>query len=178
MTDILNTPIHVATEPDVYTMLKDIVSAASVVYGKELFFTFGPTTEIFESLIAMGKSNVTSEKKFPMIALAGPAKIVKGDWTCYGEVTMNFIIATWSDINTKAEQRNENNYNNILRPVSTIFVQELLKCRHFDILNPEKLQYDLTDEFNAAKRMIEVNGIKLPDIIDVREINNIKLKIK
>jgi len=175
---MINTPVHKTTEPDIYTMLKSIVALASVTYGKELFFTFGTPGEIFASLNDMQKSNTTSEKKYPMIALAGEAPITVGDLTCYGEVTFSLIIATWSDINTKAEQRNEKNYNTTLLPVYRCFVDAVYSSNLFSTAYNPKFKHELNARFDAAKTNFKAGEIKLPESIDVLQINNIKLKIK
>jgi len=175
---MINEPLHISTEPDIYTMFKDIVTAASLTYGKELFFTFGPRKEIIESLISMSKNNTTSLKKYPLIALVGDCPINKSSLNVYGEVTCNFIIATLSDINTKAEQRNEKNYVSILQPIYRIFVDQIFKSRLFSTAYEPTLRHDLNLKFDYAKGRLQFDNAVSPDIIDAIEITNLKLKIK
>ena len=177
MTDILNIPVHTEKEPDIYTMFSDIVKIAGVTYGKELFFTFGPRKEIIENLVSMSKNNTTSLKKYPMIAISGIPTISVGEWNTYGDLTCDIIIATLSDINTKAEQRNEQKYVSILRPLYTVFIDSIYKSNLFDTFEP-KLKHDLLDRFDIAKGKLQFDGLASPDFIDAIEIKNLKLKIK
>lgn len=175
---MINTPLHIEHEPDIYTMFKDIVASASLTYGKELFFTFGPRKEIIESLISMSKNNTTSLKKYPLIALVGDCPINKSSLNVYGEVTCNFIIATLSDINTKAEQRNDKNYVGILQPIYKVFVNETFNSRLFSTAYEPTLRHDLNLKFDYAKGRLQFDNTVSPDIIDAIEITNLKLKIK
>lgn len=177
MTDILNIPVHVATEPDIYTMFSDIVKIAGATYGKDLFFTFGPRQEIIQSLIDMSKVNSVSLKKYPLIALSGIPTLSVGNWDTYGELTCDFIIATLSDVNTKAEKRNAEKYVSILRPIYTIFIDSILKSNLFDTMVP-KIKHDLLDRFDIAKNKLQFENVQSPDFIDAIEIKNVKLKIK
>lgn len=159
-------------------MFNDIVASASEIYGKELFFTFGPRKEIIESLISMSKNNTTSLKKYPLIALVGDCPITKSEQNVYGEVTCNFIIATLSDINTKAEQRNAKNYVSILQPIYRVFVDQIFKSRLFSTAYEPTLRHDLNLKFDYAKGRLQFDNAMSNDVIDAIEITNLKLKIK
>jgi len=175
---MINTPIHIAKEPDIYTMFQNIVDEASLSYGKSLFFTFGPRKEIIESLISMSKSSASSLKKYPLIALVGDCPIEKSLQNVYGEVTCNFIIATLSDLNTKAEKRNESNYVGILQPIYKAFIDEIFNSRLFSTAYEPTLRHELNLKFDYAKGRLQFDNAVSPDIIDAIEIKNLKLKIK
>jgi hypothetical protein len=172
---MINTPLHIATEPDIYTMFESIVKDAGIAYGKDLFFTFGPRIEIIESLVSMSKSNI---KKYPMIALVGDAPIDKSSQNVYGEVNLNFIIATISDINTKASKRNRVNYVGILQPIYKCFIDAILNSRLFSTAYEPTLRHDLNLKFDYAKGRLHFENAASPDVIDAIEIKNLKLKIK
>jgi hypothetical protein len=175
---MINEPLHISTEPDIYTMFSDIVKIAGETYGKELFFTFGPRKEIIESLVAMSKSNATSLKKYPLIALVGDCPITKSEQNVYGEVTCNFIIAVLSDINTKAEQRNKNKYVAELQPVYKQFIESIMSSRLFSTAYEPTLRHELNLKFDYAKGRLQFENAVSNDIIDAIEIKNLKLKIK
>ncbi|HNX89500.1 MAG TPA: hypothetical protein PKH58_10485 [Paludibacteraceae bacterium] len=177
MTDKLNISVFEKSEPDIYTILKNIVSTVSTLYGKSVFWTFGPGREIVESMIAMSNSSTSSAKKYPFIALVGNTPIQMGDSTCYGVATCQVIIGTLSDINTKAEQRMVRSYQAVLQPIYKIFKQALFDSGKFDIQDIDKLEFEQVLNFNYAKGF-DVEGMKYPDIIDVIELRNLKLRIK
>ena len=169
----INIPEHMTPEPDIYAAFNLIIKDTAVLFGSDIFFLWGPRTEIIDSLISMSKSPDASKKKYPLIALVGNSPINDNVVTC------SFIVATLSDVNSKADVRKTRSYTSKLQPIVKHFRKAIVDSNLFDVQHESELQSsDYVLNFDYAKGRLQDNDSVSTDVIDAIELKNIKLKLK
>lgn len=138
-----------------------------------LNYQYGDGKELDETLIQYSKTPDFATKKFPIVWLMHPFKIVRGERGIYGSVEgLKIFIINSTDKTWKSAERVNNNFKPVIYPI----YRELMNQ-----LNQQKAFLESLDRKHAVMDIYywgEEQKSVLNDPVDLREISNIELKIK
>jgi len=134
-----------------------------------LNYEFGHIDDIVNSL-KQYKTSQIEEKKYPLIALIQPfpeTEIERKDID--KEVTLKILICANSKIDVKPSLRYDKNFTNILHVIENELKHQMKICNYFE-LDYKEPTYTATDDWGENR--------ELADYIDIRNITNLKLKLR
>lgn len=158
-------------------IFEDVVKRVAEKYGSNVSFLFGDWAYISSQLTEWGKSSSTCKFKFPIICLYSP--FIEDRTAPKRTVSLEFIIM----VNTLKEYTNEDrertSFEQILRPIYDLFVEEIKKDRSIDVEYKDNIPHLYTENYRYGRvGVIGEDGKPFSDFIDAIEIKQMNLKIK
>lgn len=134
--------------------------------------------ELCNRLAAEAESDLSKETRFPLIALIGNDEYDIKDDSPYPEVSCTVIFVTKSDPTWRSEQRIAVNYNPILYPMYTEFMEQLVMSRYIQgPFNPYPT-HKLIENYNVSEQgATGGTAYKLNDNCDGLIVTNLKLRL-
>ena len=153
--------------------METIVAAVKTALGLSVLnYQYGYITELNETLKQMEAAPAQYQHKFPLVYLAEPFTISRGEERVFGTAKPDLFIINTTDKTWKAKQRMDNNYKPVLLPVYRQLLEEIKKSPVFQYLSTEKIVHTLTKGYywgenqqsvlNDAVDCLKIGGIELP----------------
>jgi hypothetical protein len=141
-------------------------------------FLHGHPLEVLASLEQMNQDSTTKDKKYPLIALFHDFKEKMNPRVgIYADVTLNIIIANFTESQLTAPERYDVNFYPVLYPIYAAFMKQLTRSGYF-MSYPDGLQPDKWDRlFWGKDGLYGKEGNIFNDFIDAIEIQNLNLSI-
>lgn len=117
-------PVYIVDELQV---IVDRLNAKNPI-DQEVFYMYGHPKEIAARLQELTNGITTGEKKYPLIALFTDIPIEKGTTNKEGIAKLNLIIATLTEPELTAPERQERNFVPVLYPIYQELLEQL--CLH------------------------------------------------
>lgn len=149
------------------------------VENPPLNYIFGSARYIKEKLDKYSKVPVTSENKFPLVALFCPVTEKRDNPDYYSKVTVNIIIACSSTKNWSNERRLQASFINILRPIYNRLITVLLNDDRFDIKYENIIPHEYSENYSYGRYgAYTESGEEVSEPIDAINIRSMELIIK
>lgn len=158
-------------------IIRDIISRVSAKYGREITFQFGDWEYIADILTTMGKSAITSAKKYPIVCLYSPySEEISGKNRM---VNLDLLIAVNTLKDYTNEQREQTSFSEVLRPIYELLIEEIGKDRRIASNYAGTIPHRKTENYRYGRKGVEgSDGKPFRDFIDAIEISNLSLTIK
>lgn len=153
-----------------------VVSAVKAVLNLPVLnYQYGYVIELNETLMQYNNDPNNRDKKFPLVWLAEPFDIPRGEAGFYGRTDeLNIFIINGSDKNWKAKQRMENNFKSIIYPIYRELLNQLILSDAFQESDIEKIKHKTTNRYYWGEQQQSV----LNDVVDCMKISQLKLTLK
>lgn len=141
-------------------------------------YMYGNLKEIQQRLIE-GSANATKRKQqYPLFIYLMDVAIERGDANnLYGRApNLNIIIANHTKNSYNSEERDEKQFEPILRPLYRSFLKHLSLSRRFSIQSERRLPHTMIEHFYWGRDENTLNF--LPKNIDAIEITNLEVNIQ
>lgn len=174
---MMNDPEYILTEEmaTVVTAVKAALQAKNVLAGQPagwpvLNYQYGYVEELNSTLKAYEKDPANFDKKFPLIWLAEPYDIARGEEGIFGTAEAEIFIFTGTDKNYKASERMANTYNPVLFPIYRELLNQVVISTVFQHTTVESIKHKVrkgyywdTEQkiFNDAIDCLKISGIGL-----------------
>lgn len=153
--------------------IETIVAAAKTALGLSVLnYQYGFIQELNQTLKEMEASPAAYASKFPLVYLAEPFTIVRGQESVFGVAKPDLFIINTTTKEWKAKQRMDNNYKPILLPIYREILKQIVKSPVFQHLSSEKIPHTLTKGYywgenqqtvlNDAVDCLKIGGLELP----------------
>jgi hypothetical protein len=142
---------------------------SSTQYKLALYFLYGNTIEIANTLNEKDYSNTYKYKKYPCIVLY--TDNINTEIALFEAYTLYILILANTKHDFKTYERINNVYKPVLYPILDIFFDYVKNYELFS--NIEPLEYSKKDTFFLANMPKEQNTLSA--IVDAIEINNLKI---
>lgn len=140
-------------------------------------FTWGDSAYIREHLLTSKKASSTAPYRFPLIALYSPFDENVRDGRTSASV--NLILAVNTLPGYTNEQRMDESFKKVLRPLYKALMDSMKDTRLFDVPYSGTFEHSYTENFSFGKRgALDVDGKEIDEKIDAIEIKNLNLTIK
>ena len=161
--------------PYIVKMFEYIAADVVVRSGIQLHYEHGHPKEIDNVLQAWGKTPDNSREKYPLLALFQDFDEKKGtdNWV-ESEVSLELIIATWTDPNYTASKRMAASFAPTLYPLYLAFLESVAKSGYFMEVSKHKIEHTKTDRMFWGRSNNAVFG----DYVDAIHIQNLQLRVK
>lgn len=162
--------------------IREVVASTSVAltandaatFPNPINYQHGYITELNETLRQWESDPNKYNLKFPLVWLAKPFTVKRGEANFYGSLNgVKLFIITSSDKNYKDSERESNSYNPILRPIYRELIKQFMLSTVFDMGKMGEPLHSVTDRPYWGESQQSV----LNDIVDVLEISGLDLKI-
>lgn len=158
-------------------LFRGIVERASQRYGKHIEFQFGDWDYISNVLQVMSTSVTTMGKRYPIVCLRSPYTELRGGKT--REVRLELLIAVNTLKDYTNEQRENTSFEEVLRPVYTLLMEEINRCEHVKAPYQGGVRHEYIENYRYGRKGVEDgDGKPFRDFIDAIEIHNLSLTIK
>lgn len=138
-------------------------------------FMYGNIREIVNNLAEMSNNSVEKAKKFPLFILLEDIAVDRRNTNYYGIAEVNIIICNHTEREYKSSEREEINFENILRPLYQSFLSNLSDSPYIVEPTESSFKHVYTErKFWGADNN---TANKLGDYIDAIDITNLKLTI-
>lgn len=156
--------------------VSDALSANdATTFPNPVNFQHGYVTELNETLMQYEKDPNRYNLKFPLIWIAQPFTVVRGEIGFYGNVNdIKLFIINSADKNWKSDERESENFNPILRPIYRELLKQLTGWTPFDMGKLGEPAHKVTDRYYWGEAQQSV----LNDIVDCMEISELTFKVK
>ncbi len=144
-----------------------------------LNYIFGSARYIKEKLDEYSKVSVTSERKFPLVALFCPVTEKRDNPDYHSKVSINILIACSSTKTWNNERRLQASFINILRPIYNRLITVLLDDDRFDIEYDDIIPHDYSENYSYGRYgAYTESGEEVSEPIDAINIRSMQLIIK
>lgn len=149
------------------------------VKNPELNYIFGSAQYVKDKLDEYSKVPITSENKFPLVALFCPVTEKRDNSDYYSKVTVNIIIACSSTKDWSNERRLQASFINILRPIYNRLITVLLNDERFDIKYENIITHEYSENYSYGRYgAYTESGEAVSEPIDAINIRSMELIIK
>lgn len=149
------------------------------VENPPLNYIFGSAKYIKEKLDEYSKVPITSENKFPLVALFCPVTEKRDNSDYYSKVTVNIIIACSSTKDWSNERRLQASFINILRPIYNRLITVLLNDDRFDTKYENIIPHEYSENYSYGRYgAYTESGEAVSEPIDAINIRSMELIIK
>lgn len=150
-----------------------------IIKNPPLNYIFGSAQYIKDKLDEYSKTPITSERKFPLVALFCPVNEKRNSPDYYSKVTINILIACSSTREWSNERRLYASFINILRPVYNRLITVLLNDSRFDIEYDNIIPHNYSENYSYGRYgAYTESGEAVSEPIDAINIRSIELTIK
>ena len=147
----------------------------STTFPNPINYQHGYITELNETLMQYEKDPQRYDTKFPLVWLAQPFTVTRGEVGYYGKVNdLRLFIINSSDKNWKADEREDSNFNPKLRPIYRELIDQLKEWPAFDMGKMGDPVHKVIDRYYWGESQQSV----LNDIVDCMEISGMEFKVK
>ena len=168
--------------PDIF---RDIVSTVSTNLASEeslnipaVYFRCETWLELVANLTMDAKHPEYSNTRYPLIALIRNYDEKFTDDNGYADVSFNLIIVTRSTADKKSQQREDDNYIPILRPIYSELMECIKNSRKFANYFDTMPTHTKTESFLVGREGNRGNtAYSLPDIVDGIIVTDLRLKV-
>lgn len=138
-----------------------------------LNYQYGYVTELNETLNEYNENPTFKPLKFPLVWLAQPFTIQKGDFNFDGKAKVDMFIFNKTDVNLKAADRMANNFKPVIYPIYDELIEQLSRSTAFLNQDDGAIKHETTDRYFW-------DGINptITDIVDWMYIKGIELFIR
>lgn len=158
-------------------LFREIVGRVAQAYGGNVSYLFGDWSYISGELTKWGKSRSVSMERFPVICLYSPFQEDRTGTDRKAE--LDFIIMTDTDKDYTNEERERYSFEEVLRPVYSLFIDEIRKDKRIESSYRDVVPHTYTENYRYGRLGVLMdNGKPFGDFVDVIEIKNLKITIK
>lgn len=166
-------------------IFKDIVSTVSANLGTEgslsipyVYFRCETWLELVAHLTVDAKHPNYANTRYPLVALIRNYDEKFTDDNGYADVSFNLIIVTRSTADKKSQQREDDNYIPILRPIYSELMECIKNSRKFANYFDTMPTHTKTESFLVGREGNRGNtAYSLPDIVDGIIVTDLRLKV-
>ena len=164
-------------DKSVNEIFRDLVGRVAERYGKNVSFLFGDWGYISNTLVKWGNDSETSRLKYPIICLLSPYEEDRTDVN--SKVSLEFIIMVNTIKSYDNETRERRSFEEVLRPVYLIFIDEISKEPLFVRSYNGVVLHRYTENYRYGRLgVMAEDGKPFRDFIDAIEIKQMDLTIK
>lgn len=158
--------------------VSDNLASESTLSIPAVYFYAETWTELCDRLAAEGESDLSKNTRFPFIALIGNDEYDINDKEPFPEVSCTVIVVTKSDPTWRSEKRIQLNYNPILYPIYTEFLEMVSASVYFQgPFNPYP-SHKCIENYNLSQQGATGGTVyKLNDNVDGLILTNLKLRL-
>jgi len=150
-------------------IFKEIICKVEKEYDSNVNYIHGHIDDIVAELRAY-KTQQGEAKKYPLIALLQPFNEPTSErYDISKEVELNILICSLSKMDAKPSIRYEKNFKTTIITLEELLIKYIKKSGYFE-LNYQEPSYTSIDDWGENR--------ELSDYIDVRKLNNMKLKLR
>jgi hypothetical protein len=173
-------PSLISTFDDVVTNVKAAILADLQEYDttiQNINFIAGNIEEIAKRLTENTANATERPKQYPVFLLMLDFTVQRGNaGLLYGKATdLNIIIANHTKESYTAQQRDEKNFTNILRPLYYEFLRQMAKHPAFSITSERAIPHNMTERYFWGVDAHTKNA--LGKYIDAIDITNLSVSI-
>jgi hypothetical protein len=165
----MNNPEYILTD-EMATVVTAVKTALSIAV---LNYQFGYVMELNETLKQYEADPSKFDKKFPLVWLAEPYSIIRGQKNIYGIADVDLFIINTTNKEWKATERMDNNYKPVIFPIYRQLLQEIVNSPVFDKISQADMQHSITKGYYWGEAQQSV----LNDAVDCLKIGSLKLRI-
>jgi hypothetical protein len=165
----MNNPEYILTDE-----MEAIIAAVKKALDLSVLnYQYGYVEELNETLKQWEEAPDKYTGKFPLVWLAEPFTITRGDYRKYGTADVDLFVINTTDKTWKAAERMANNYNNILFPIYREILKQVSIRPAFSHNTENKMSHRLVKGYywSEAKQSV------LNDIVDCLKISGLRLEI-
>lgn len=154
--------------------LETVVAAVKAALGiSVLNYQYGEVEELNETLKQFEQDPNKYDLKFPLIWVAEPYQVKRGDPSIFGTADVNVFVINSTQKTWKAKERMENNFKPVILPIYREFLKQIEVSMAFD--HP----YGRVPEHTTVNRYYlgENRQSTLNDVVDAMKISGLKLRI-
>lgn len=154
--------------------METIVAAAKTTLGLSVLnYQYGYVEELIETLHQMEASPAHYSSKYPLVWLAEPYSVKRGDDRSYGTAIVDLFIIRNTEKQWKAKERMTNNFKPHIIPIYRTILQQIVQSSSFD--HP----FEKVPEHTTVNRYYfgENGKSVLNDVVDAMKISGLKLRI-
>lgn len=140
-------------------------------------YQYGPYKEVFDNIVQMTKSNVTSVKKYPLVWLVMPTFERMSSLDMYTVSPIRMIIARWGNKTDKTPTRYEKNFKPFLYPIYLELLNQFYLDKRIMSRQPTDFSHTKIDWPYWGGDQPTTDENLLSDYVDAIEIKNLELKI-
>ncbi len=161
--------------PSINKLFEEVVQSVSEQYGHNVSYLFGDWAYICGILTTWGMSGETAPYKYPTICLLSPFTEDRTEEDT--EVSLEFILMVDTLKGYTNEQREEESFEKVLRPIYRLFMETLRK--NSSVRYVKHIPHTYTENYRYGRLgVIGADGRPFSDFIDAIELKNVKLTIK
>ena len=158
-------------------LIKEVVRAASEKYGEELNYIFGNDEYIKEMLDTYSRGECVT--KFPLVALFCPISETRGEIGIATSAKINLIIAVGTSKELSNEEREEESFKKILRPIYDCLLECMKEDRRFDFGYKPIIKHEYSENYSYGRYgAFTSSNEELSEPIDAIDIRNLEIKIR
>lgn len=144
-----------------------------------LNYIFGSARYIKDKLDEYSKLPVTSDGKFPLVALFCPVTEKRDSPDYHSKVTVNILIACSSTKYWSNERRLQASFINILRPIYNRLITVLSEDGRFDIRYDNIIPHEYSENYSYGRYgAYTESGEEVSEPIDAINIRSMELIVK
>lgn len=156
-------------------IVREVVEKVSNRYGGNVSFLFGDWDYIANQLMLWG-TGAQAVNKYPIICLRSPISETRGTER---KVSIDVAILVNTLKNYTNEQREEESFVKVLRPIYELFMDEISKHKMIDSTYSGVLPHSYTENYRYGRLGLQGgDDMKFKDFVDAVEIKNLSIKIK
>lgn len=140
-------------------------------------YQVGPYKEVFNNIVQMTKSNVTSAKKYPLVWLVLPVYERMRDLDVYTVAPLRIIIARWGNKTDKTPTRYDKNFRPFLYPIYLELLHQFYLDKRTIARTPTDFNHTKVDWPYWGGDQPTTDENLLSDYVDAIEIKDLELKI-
>ena len=158
--------------------VSDNLASESTLDIPAVYFYAETWKELCDMLIVKGESDLSKNMRFPFIALVGNDEYDINRDQSYPEVSCTIIIVTKSDPSWRSEQRVSVNYNPILYPIYTEFLEVVALSHYFQGPYNPYPAHKCIENYNLGEQGATGGTYyKLNDNVDGLILTNFRLRL-
>jgi hypothetical protein len=165
----MNNPEYILTDE-----MATVVAATKTKLGLQVLnFQYGYIEELNETLKQMEGDPSSYDKKMPLVWLAEPFRITRGEIGIYGNTQVDLYIFNHTTKDWKATDRMTNNYKPVLYPIYRELLNQIVLSVVFDHTQVEDMQHEVVKGYYWGEDQKKV----LYDAVDCLIAGSLKLRI-
>lgn len=156
-------------------IVREVAGKVAERYGRNVSFLFGDWDYIANQLMLWG-TGAQASKKYPIICLRSPFNETRGTER---EVSIDVAILVNTLKNYTNEQREQESFVKVLRPIYEYFMDELNRHKLIKSTYLGVLPHSYTENYRYGRLGLQGgDDMKFKDFVDAVEIKNLSLTIK
>ena len=157
--------------------MKEVVDAVSEKYGEDINYIFGNDNYIKDQLDTYTRSE--DVEKFPLVALFCPINETRGEIGIFSSAKINLVIACGTEKELSNEEREEESFKKILRPIYERLLEALKEDRRFDFGYKQIIKHEYSENYSYGRYgAFTSNNEEISESIDAIDIRNLEIKIR